>query len=193
MTKEEKAKSQKENEINSESTDKSSPNYEQKDSELKTKDKSEQSETKINEKKPVVKEVPKRTEAIVRGENLPISTKHSMAVGKFIKGKKIQAAISDLEGVVRLKRAVPMKGEIPHRHGKGMMSGRFPKKTAEHFIKLLKSLAANAEHFKIENPVIVEVVPNIGHRPFGRFGAHRKKRTHIVIRARELLKVGGKK
>ena len=33
------------------------------------------------------KERPKKTKVFVRGENIPISTKHSMAICRFIKGK----------------------------------------------------------------------------------------------------------
>lgn len=135
--------------------------------------------------KRIVQKKPKKDEAVVRAEGLPISTKQSMALGMFVKFKKINVAIKDLEDVLKFKRAVPMKGEIPHRKGPGMMSGRFPQKSTETFIKLLKSLAANAEYVSLENPVIVEVVPNMGARPYGRFGAVRRKRTNLLIRAKE--------
>ena len=128
----------------------------------------------------------KKKEAIVMADNIPISTKHSAAICKFIKNKKIGNAISDLESVLKFKKAVPMTGEIPHRKGKKMMSGRFPKKASENFIKLLKSLNANSNYNGLENPFIVEAVANIGTRPFGRFGAVRKKRTHIKIVARDI-------
>lgn len=160
-------------------------------------------ETKQEEKptQPIVKkEVKKKDEVSVRGVNLPISTKYSMAICKFIKNKTINNAIADLEQVVVLKKAVPMKGEIPHRKGK-IMSGRFPKKAGEHFIKLLKSLRANAINHEIEAPVITEAIANIGARPYGRFGSVRRKRTHVKIVARtekEMVKkskkkVGGKR
>jgi len=129
------------------------------------------------------KEKPKRTVAVVNGFDIHISTKHSAAICRFIKRKKIQEAIKDLEQVARIKRPIPMKGEIPHRKGK-VMSGRFPEKAAGEFIILLKSLSANSTHHGLENPVIVEAVANIGSRPFGRRGI-RRKRTHIRIVAEE--------
>ena len=119
-------------------------------------------------------------------QNIPISTKHSAAICRFIKNKKIDSAISDLEAVLKFKKVVPMRGEIPHRHGKGMMSGRFPKKASENFIKLLKSLKANSNYNGLENPIIIGAVANIGERPFGRFGAVRKKRTHIKLVAKDI-------
>jgi len=150
----------------------------------KNKEKKEEKKSeKETEKKVKPKEEKKKrkTIAIVNAYNIPISTKHSAAVCRFIKGKKIRDAISDLEQVVTLKKSVPMKGEIPHRKGKGLMSGRFPKKASERFIKLLKSASTNAIHNEIENPIITEAVSNIGARPWGKFGQVRKKRTHIKI------------
>lgn len=128
---------------------------------------------------------PKKTEAVVNSFNLPISTKNSAAICRFIKNKKIENAIADLEQVLTYKKAIPMKGEIPHRKGKGMMSGRYPKKATEYFIKLLKNLSANANANEFVEPIIMEAVANIGSRPFGKFGRVRKKRTHVRIIAKE--------
>lgn len=139
------------------------------------------------EKKPEIKK-PKKTEAIVNAKNLPISTKDSASVCRFIKNKKIGNAIADLEQVLRLKKAVPMKGEIPHKKGRRMMSGRYPKKAVQNFIKLLKSLLANANYNGLEEPVISEAVANIGERPYGKFGWVRKKRSHVKLKAIERKK-----
>lgn len=139
-------------------------------------------EEKKKEKK---KEKQKKNEVVVNSYNLPISTKQSVAICKFIKNKRIGSAIGDLEEVISQKKAVPMKGEIPHRKGKKMMSGRFPKKAAEHFIKMLKTLSSNASVNEIENPIIIEAIANIGSRPYGRFGRIRRKRTHVKIKAKE--------
>jgi len=130
----------------------------------------------------------KKIEAVVNAHNIPISTKHSVGLCRFIKKKKISQAISDLQEVLKMKKAVPMRGEIPHRHGR-IMSGRFPRKATQEFIKLLKSLAANANYLGIENPIITKAVANIGERPFGRYGI-RKKRTHVTLIAASFT--GGK-
>jgi ribosomal protein L22 len=144
-------------------------------------------EKKADKPKEVVKpkEKPKKTEAIVNAKNLPISTKHSAAICRFIKNKKIGDAISDLEKVLKLKKSVPMKGEVPHRKGKGVMSGKFPKNAALRFITLLKTLSANSNYNGLDDPVIVECIANIGSRPYGRFGWVRKKRSHVRIVAKE--------
>ena len=122
-----------------------------------------------------------------------------MAMCDFIRNKKIDKAIEDLEQVMIFKKAIPMKGEIPHRKGKGMSSGsgRFPIKSVGNFLVLLKSLSGNATYNSIEEPVIVEAVANIGVRPYGRFGRVRKKRTHVTLIAKNQIKnkqkSGGKK
>jgi len=146
------------------------------------------------EKKPVQKKPKvKRTEAVVNARGLHISTKYSVAICKFIKNKRIENAITDLEQVLVFKKAVPMKGEIAHRKGKGMMSGKFPKKATENFIKLLKNLSSNANVNELDNPVIVEAVANLASRPYGRFGRIRKKRSHVKIIAREKKMINKKK
>lgn len=142
-------------------------------------------ETKKEEKKEPQKLKIKKTEAVVNALSLPLSTKQSVAICKFIKGKKIERAIADLEQVSVAKKVIPMKGEIPHRKGKGIMSGRYPKKASEQFIKLLKNLSANASVNELNNPIISNAIANNASRPHGKFGRVRKKRTHVKIIAKE--------
>jgi len=139
------------------------------------------------EPKKEIKPVVKKEFAIVNSNNLPVSTKVSADICKFINHKTIEKATSDLEQVILLKKPVPMAREIPHRKGK-IMSGRFPKRTAEYFIGLLKTLKGNSNVNGIENPVICEAISNIGKRPYGKFGSVRKKRSHITIKVKERKK-----
>ncbi len=123
----------------------------------------------------------KRTEAIVSGKSLPISMKHSVALCNFIKGKEIDEARELLEKASKKKIPVPMKGEIPHK--KGIMSGRYPINAINHFIKLIKSLRANALINDIEfEKYKIACKANIASRPYKRFGRGRFKRTHITIK-----------
>jgi len=141
-------------------------------------------EVKVDKKKKVPeKPKVKKTEATVNVENLHLSTKQCTAICKFIKYKKIPQAIRDLEEVSKLKKPVPMKGELPHQ--KGIMSGKYPAKASKEFIILLKSLASNAETNDLVEPVIKEAIANIGVRPYGRFGRIRRKRTHVFLKAVE--------
>jgi len=161
-------------------------------------DKKETGETKIEEKKETEKkaeetkkeekdkkkkkeEKPSKTEVIVNGKDLGISTKHSIAVCRFIRGKSIEKASSQLQEVVNMKRAIPMKGEIPHR--KGMERGRYPVNACKVFIKLLKQLAGNAivGNMDIDKGKI-ECKANRASRPYKRGGSEKFKRTHVFLK-----------
>jgi ribosomal protein L22 len=86
-----------------------------------------------------------------------------------------------------MRKAVPMKGEVPHKKG-NIMSGKYPVKAAAIFIKLLKNLTANANVAGLNDPIISESIANIASRPYGKFGAVRKKRTHVKLVARQKAK-----
>ncbi|MBI5148858.1 50S ribosomal protein L22 [Candidatus Pacearchaeota archaeon] len=122
--------------------------------------------------------------AVVNGKHLPISNRQSIEICKFLKGKKIDEALKLLSEVVKGKRAIPMRGELPHR--KGMMSGRYPKNAAMQFIKLIKSLSANALRKNLDvTQLKIYGSANTAPRPV-RGGRFRKKfkRTHITLIAK---------
>ncbi|OYT36358.1 hypothetical protein B6U91_01330 [Candidatus Pacearchaeota archaeon ex4484_71] len=141
----------------------------------------EKVDKKDTEKKEKKKEVKIKKEfAVTNAKDIPISTKQAVAICKFIVGKPIQKAINELEEVTKLKIAIPMKGEIPHRKGK-IMSGRFPLRASKQFIKILKELQGNSNQNNVDEPIIKEAIANKAQRPYGRFGSHKKKRSHIKI------------
>lgn len=142
------------------------------------------------EKKQTVKV--KKSTTSVNISSMPVSTKVAGSICKFIKYKPIKTAIADLEEVTKLKKAVPMKGEIPHRKGK-IMSGRFPKRAAEEFLVIVKSLQSNANNFDMEEPVISEAIANLASRPFAKGGRARKKSTHVKIVAMEKKEIKQKR
>ena len=148
-------------------------------------------EEMVKEKKPEKKEKKqekqKKTEARVNATDLHISKKHSMALCRFVVGKTPEKAVKELEEVLLFKRAIPFKGEIPHR--KGMMSGRYPINATKIFIKLLKSLNANASVCGLEEPVVSVAKADRASRPYKR-GGQRFKRCHVLLIAKE---AGGKK
>jgi ribosomal protein L22 len=159
--------------------------------------KEESKEEKKVEKKEIIKG-PKKTEAIVKGRNLHISTKHSIAICNLIRNKNIDKAILILEQAEKMKIPIPMTGEIPHRKGK-IMSGRYPIKAITEFIKLLKGLRANAIMNELElEKYKIFCKSNIASRPYRRFGKGRFKRTHIEMKLilpvkKKKKKSGGKK
>jgi len=145
-------------------------------------------------KKPIKPEHtgPKKTEAVVNGKNLPISTKKAIAICNLIRNKSIDKATSIMEQAEKMKIAVPMTGEIPHRKGK-MMSGRYPVKASKHFVLLLKSLRSNALMNELElEKYKIFCKANVAPRPYRRFGKGRFKRTHVELKLIPLGK-GSKK
>jgi ribosomal protein L22 len=159
--------------------------------------------SEINEKKPEgkkedikkdskkvdgIKKKPKY-EASINSRSLPISTKHAIALCRYVKGKKIDDAIRELEDVLIGKRPIPMKGEIPHRKGKvtgkTSGSGRFPENATRIFIKLLKSLSGNVTANNLEDHgkdlKINYASANVASMPHGRDGT-RKKRSHVSLK-----------
>ena len=133
----------------------------------------------------------KKDKAVVNIQNAPVSTKYSMGICKFIKNKKIEKAINELGQVLVFKKAIPMEGEVGHKKSAGSSasgSGKYPQDAARYFIKLLKSLSSNAIVNGLENPVIVEAIANIGQKPRARFGRWKRKRTHLRLVAKELIK-----
>lgn len=152
--------------------------------EEKAEEKKIEEATAVEEKKEAKKEKVKKTEAVMRGKDLPISKKHSMAICDLIRGKKIEPMILELEQIAKLKKPIVMRGEIPHRHGK-IMSGRYPVNACKVFIKLLKCLNANASVNSLENVYLAIAIANDASRPFKRGGSMRFKRTNVLLIARE--------
>ncbi|MBI3623809.1 hypothetical protein HY212_07060 [Candidatus Pacearchaeota archaeon] len=188
----------KENINNTEKKDSKRQNVLDKDASSQSQDivdngnKSESKETKTesNKEKDVkkIERKKRKEEAFVSANNIPMSAKEAASICKFIKKKKIIKAINDLEDVLKFKKAVPMKGEVPHRRG-NIMAGRYPVKAVKNFVILLKSLSSNAVFNELNEPIIVEAFANIGERPYGKFGSVRKKRANIFIKAAEKEKI----
>ena len=146
----------------------------------------EKKEEKTTEKKKEAPKLTKKDEAVANGVNLPVSKKHSMYICSFIKNKKIDDAIADLQKVANLKKAVPFKGEIPHRKG-NIERGRYPVKAAGYFINLLKGLKGNAitNQMEIEDTKICIASASWANRPMRR-GGRLAKRTNVILKAREV-------
>ena len=141
-----------------------------------------QSEKNKEVKKPIVK----KEEAIAIANGASVSKKHSMYICSFIKNKSIDLAISQLEEVLKFKWVIPFKGEIPHRHQLGVMSGRYPINASKFFIQFLKNLKGNSivNGLDLDKTRIYYASATWASRPHKRGGA-RFKRAHIVLKAKE--------
>lgn len=144
-------------------------------------------EKEAEEKKEIKKEIKKKEVTYARGFDLHASKKHCMYICNFIKNKNVDTAIQQLNEVINKKRAIPFKGEIPHR--KGMMSGRYPVNASKEFIYLLKGLRGNilVNGMDLDKTRIVTASANWSSRPQRR-GGGRFKRTNVLLIVKETAK-----
>lgn len=156
-----------------------------------TEDQASKSKRLLDAGKQELKKEPKaeikktKKEVVVNGEDLRISTKQAVAVCNFIRNKEIDYAIKNLEKVRKTEIAIPMKGEIPHKKGISIASGRgrYPINAVNEFLKLLKSLRANAIYNGLElEKFKIFCMANIASKPHKRFGRGRFKRSHVKIK-----------
>ena len=165
-------------------------------------DKPLEKDSKIEETKKEVKKAEKKIkkyEASVYTRSANISLKQAVGIGRFIKYRKIDEAIKNLERVVAYKIAIPFKGEMAHRkglqlNGKKMMTGKYPINASKEFIILLKSLSSNssANGMDLDKTVISEVIANKAPTQHHRFGNTIFKRTHVLIKSKEMNKIKSK-
>ncbi len=128
--------------------------------------------------------------AILNANGLPISTKTSIEICNFIRGKNLNKARRLLQDIVDMKSALPIRRfgtDLGHK--KGIGAGTYSTSSVSCFIKLLDSVKANAENkgLNIENLVISVIKANWGeHRwRYGRKGRARMKNTHVYIKVEE--------
>ena len=118
--------------------------------------------------------------------SLPISTKFSVEICNFIRGKPVSKAKMILNRVVEGKQAIPFRKFIRNlSHKRKIGPGRYPKKPAIEIIKLLDAVEANAQFkgLNTSNLVINHICPHMASRPWhqGRKRRRKTKRTTIEI------------
>lgn len=127
-----------------------------------------------------------------------ISHKHAREIAVAIKGLSIEKARDYLQAVVNKERAVAFgryKNQVGHRSDPGMMSGRYPQKSAKEFIKVLDNLESNAEYkgmdldrLKIINATVHKgvLVKRFTPRAMGRATPKNNVLTHVELVAQEI-------
>jgi large subunit ribosomal protein L22 len=128
----------------------------------------------------------KENMARVVGRSIPISTKFSIEVCRFIRNKKTAEAKEMLKKVLGKKMAVPFKvynKDLSHKRKIG--PGRYPVKIVGEMIKLIESVEANAQYKGLNSSdlYISHVNAHLASRPwhYGRQRRRKSKRTHIEI------------
>jgi len=137
--------------------------------------------------------------ATVNGRDLNISTKHSIEICNFIRGKNLLKSKAFLEMVIAKKKAVPFKrykGDVGHKPGR-TGPGRYPEKASKVILGLLESLEVNAQNKGLDTAALYlkEVVPNraAGVWHYGRQRRRKMKLSHIFLLAEEAVKKEEKK
>ena len=158
----------------------------------KKEDKKIETEKPKTEVKPI-KPIIKKEFATVQGKDLPISYKMAGAICRFIKNKNPQKSIELLELVKNQRMSIPVRGEAAHKRDQkgGYSRGKYPTKSTEFFIKLLKSLIANAKTNNLDTEKIIVTIakadkasnPIRGTRLS--LGRKKFKRAHVFIKVEE--------
>lgn len=135
------------------------------------------------------KETGKERVACARATNLNVSTKHCIEISRFLRYKNTGFAKTFLGRVIALKEPVPFR-RFRHNvgHKPGMAAGRYPQKAAKEFLKLIKSVEANAQvkGLNTANLKITKLVANKASIPLTG-GRQRRgtKRSHLEIEVEE--------
>jgi len=145
-----------------------------------------------------------------RGANLRVHYKNTREAGKAIKGMPLRRATKFLKNVCELKEIVPFRRYVggPGRHAQAKAwnasgsQGRWPKKSAEFFLSLLKNAESNAEYkgLDVDHLVVDHVQVNRAaqmrrrtYRAHGRINAYMSSPCHIevILTEKDDVKVKG--
>ena len=87
--------------------------------------------------------------ARVSGRSISISTKAAIEIATFVRGKRIDSAISYLQQVIEKKKAIPYKRSTEAGHRRGQIAaGKYPLIASQEILKLLNGLKKDAKAFK---------------------------------------------
>ncbi len=121
--------------------------------------------------------------------NRPISSKHGVEISNTLRFRSVEYAKKFLEEVMALKRPVSFtRYTLDVGHKAGMSAGRYPQKAAREFLRLIKSVEANAQ-VKGLNTASLKIIKLITNRASPAPSAGRKRHTarhsHIEIEVGE--------
>lgn len=124
------------------------------------------------------------------GVNLEISFRDSVEMSRFIRGMPLAKARAMLTEIKQKKRALPLKIHVDSRgHKPGIGPGRYPEKTTQAFLDMLRDLEANATQkgLAVGSLVLVHVIAQTPPTRFhyGRQRRRRHKGCHLEMVAQE--------
>ncbi|MEK6858232.1 MAG: 50S ribosomal protein L22 [Nanoarchaeota archaeon] len=116
----------------------------------------------------------------------PISRKKSIEICNWIRGQSLEVVKKKLESVIQSKIPVPYR-IYNHNvgHKAGMAAGRYPAKTCQHILNVIKSAESNAQNKGLKQTDLIVKHINAQQAPpsyrSGRQGRRRAKSTHIEV------------
>merc|ERR1711881_62236 len=131
-----------------------------------------------------------------RGSNLRVHFKNTRETAQAIKGKSLNRATTYLKNVINQKEIIPfrrfMGGVGRHAQSKvhGTSQGRWPKKSAEFLLHLLKNAESNAEYKGLDADHLVVDHNQVNrapkmrrrtHRAHGRINPYMSSPCHIEV------------
>ncbi len=131
--------------------------------------------------------------ASAKALNLAVSPRHCVEISHCLRYRSTNAAKQILQDVVQLRRPIAFRRfNQDTGHKAGMAAGRFPKKAAQEFLRLIRQVEANAQVKGLDAAKlkIVKLVSNKAGIPLtGKRMRHRTKRSHIEIAVAEYTPV----
>jgi large subunit ribosomal protein L17e len=123
--------------------------------------------------------IPNAKSARARGSYLRVSFKNTRETAQAINGWKLQRALVYLENVINHKEAVPMRryagstGRTAQGKAFGVSKARWPVKSAEQLLGLLKNAEANADTKGLDTSNLVVKHIQVNQAPKGRRRTYR--------------------
>ena len=120
---------------------------------------------------------------IVKGRDLPISTKKAIILCKLLQNKRMEPSLKLMEDVANNKKAIKLGRREALKPGRGT---KHPIKTAKVFVKMLKNLSANASVKGLDvGKLIITAKADKASSPL-RPGARLRefKRTHVLLQGK---------
>lgn len=120
------------------------------------------------------------------GRDISISTKNSIEICNFIRGKKLVRAKAILNDAIDMKKPIPFTRYTNGvGHKRGMAAGRFAINACKEILAILESAEINAQQKGLDTSRldIVHICAQMASRPhhYGRKRGVKMKRTHIEI------------
>lgn len=131
------------------------------------------------------------TTAKAYGKEFQISSKTSIEICNYLRGRKVDTALNILEDVIEGDRAIPYRKHNKQvSHNKGVGPGGYPKKASKKIRDLIEEARSNAENkgldsdnMKILGLVAHKGSPIEGHRSraYGRSTPHNRHTTNLEV------------